>query len=245
MLKNQRLELIRKMVKNKKIVRVDELVEVLKASESTVRRDLDELEKEGFLKRIHGGVQYINKIKNEAIIATKLEENSIEKEKIAAKASQLIDDGDCIFLDAGSTTYNMIPHLQNRNITVITNGLTHIDRLIDYNIDSYIVGGHIKPTTKAILGEETIEYINKYYFDKAFIGVNGLSFENGYSTPDVKEAAVKKTVISRSKDCFFLADSSKFDKSYFVKVAELDEGVLITDKLSEEYKNHTTMKVAK
>ncbi len=245
MLKDQRLEIIRNMVMNKKIVHIDDIVSELKTSESTVRRDLDELEKDGFLKRIHGGVQYINKIKNEAIIATKLETNSVEKEKIAKFAATLVDEGDCIFLDAGSTTYDMIQYLADRNITVITNGLTHIDRLIDYNINSYIVGGHIKPTTKAVLGEETIDYINKYFFDKAFIGVNGISFDNGFSTPDIKEAAVKKTVITRSKNCFFLADSSKFNKSYFVKVAELDEGVLITDKLNEEYKDDITMKVAK
>ncbi len=245
MLKNQRLEIIRNLVKEKRIIHIDELVSTLGASESTVRRDLDDLEKEGFLKRIHGGVQYINKLKNEAVMSTKLEMNSLEKDEIAKLASSFVEKGDCIFLDAGSTTYNIIPYLQNKDVTVITNGLTHINRLIDYNINSYIVGGHIKPTTKAILGEEAIDYINKYFFDKAFIGINGISFNNGFSTPDIKEAVIKKKVITRSKNCFFLADSSKFDKSYFVKVAELDEGVLITNKMNEEYKNHSTMKVAK
>jgi DeoR family transcriptional regulator, fructose operon transcriptional repressor len=243
MLKTQRLEIIMDLVKQKKIVSIEQLVNNLGISESTVRRDIETLDKQGQLKKVHGGVQYINKIKNEVMMHEKLVTKNAEKEKIAKYAASLVEDGDCIFLDAGSTTLQMIPYLQDKKITVITNGINHIEQLIQYEINSYIVCGQIKPTTKAILGEETMEYLKKYYFDKAFLGINGISFENAFSTPDVKEASIKKLVINKSKNSYILADTSKFNQSCLVKIAELDEVTLITDQFNKDYQDHVTMEV--
>jgi DeoR family transcriptional regulator, fructose operon transcriptional repressor len=243
MLKTQRLEIIMDLVKNKKIVSIEQLVSNLGISESTVRRDIETLDKQGLLKRIHGGVQYINKIKSELVMNEKLETNNEQKEKIAKYAASLVEDRDCIFLDAGSTTLHMIPHLKDKNITVITNGINHIEQLITHNINSYIVCGQIKPTTKAILGEETIDYLKKYYFDKAFLGINGISFENAFSTPDIKEASVKQLVIRHSKRSYIVADASKFNQSCLVRIAELDEATVITDYMNDEYQEHVAMEV--
>ncbi|ERJ13847.1 DeoR/GlpR family DNA-binding transcription regulator [Haloplasma contractile] len=244
MLKTKRLELLKELVEQKKLVHVEECVQLLNTSESTVRRDLEELEKEGILTRVHGGAKYNGKIKDEPKISTKLKTNFYEKDLIAKHASQIVEDRDCIFLDAGSTTYNMIPYLADKDITVITNGITHIDRLIEYNIESYLVGGYIKPSTKAILGEEAVLFLQKYYFDKAFIGVNGISIENGFSTPDIRESTIKQVVISRTKSPYFLADHTKFDQSYFVKIADLSDCKVIVDQYIEKYKEHIKMEVA-
>lgn len=243
-LKNQRLEIIKELVKKEEIVHIDRFLDVLDVSESTIRRDLDTLEQMGFLKRIHGGVQYIHKIMDELAIEKKLSTNLEEKQKIARYAAGLVEDGDCIYLDAGSTTYGMIPHLRGKNITVITNGIPQIEALIKEGINTHVVAGQVKKTTGAIVGEHTLEYLDYYYFDKAFLGVNGISMEHGFSTPDIREAAIKQAVLTRSHQCYFLADSSKFNQNYLVKIAEINEATVITEKVIDNYNEKMTIKVA-
>lgn len=244
MLKNQRLEIIKELVKKEKIVPIDRFLEVLDVSESTIRRDLDTLEQMGFLKRIHGGVQYIPKIKDEIAIEKKLLTNSEEKRIIARYAASLVEDGDCIYLDAGSTTYSMIPYLRGKRITVITNGVPQIEALMKVGIETHVVAGQVKPTTGAIVGELALEYLSHFYFDKAFLGVNGISFEHGFSTPDIREAAIKEMALKRSHQCYILADSSKFGQNYLAKIADLDAATVICDKEMKGYQEKVRIEVA-
>lgn len=241
MLKNKRHEILKKFIRENNIVRVDECVKLLDSSESTIRRDFEELEQQGFLKRLHGGAEYVNKNKDELEITDKLFLYKENKDLIGKYAASLVNDGDCIFLDAGSTVYSMIPYLENKNISVVTNGVTHISKLLEYNISTSLIGGQIKSLTCAVLGEEAVEQIKNYYFDKAFLGVNGISFENGFSTPDIREAVIKSLVLKRTRKPYFIADSSKFDKSCFAKIADLGECTVITNKIDENYEKYKGM----
>ncbi|MBZ4683700.1 MAG: DeoR family transcriptional regulator, fructose operon transcriptional repressor [Fusobacteriaceae bacterium] len=233
MLINERYDLIINYLKEKETATVKELTEVTNSSEATIRRDLIELEKKALLKRVHGGATIIDD-NIELSMASKTSINKEEKEIIAKFAASLVNDGEYIFLDAGSTTFQIIKYLAKKNIKVVTNGIDHILELAKYNITSYVIGGQIKETTRALIGIEAYEQLLKHNFSRAFLGVNSLSYERGYSTPDTEEALIKKTVINLSKKSYVLADSSKFGKDTFCKFGELKDAIIITDKLMDK-----------
>ncbi len=209
---------------------------MLETSESTIRRDLIELEKHNLLKRVHGGATLLHAKGTELSIKEKSSKNLQQKREIAIFAASLVEQGDCLFLDAGSTTLEMIPHLANKNITVVTNGLTHLEILMEQDIRSYILGGMMKPSTRAIVGSKAVESLLQYRFDKCFLGTNGIHLELGYTTPDPDEALIKRTALSLSSQAYVVADHSKFSEVSFSKIAEIHESHLITDHLPEEHR---------
>ncbi len=223
----RRLSTILKILEEKRSVTLQELIDKLQVSEATIRRDLTTLEKQGKLKRVHGGA-ILTEEKEENIISKK-ELHLKAKEKIAKKAIEFIKNGSILYLDAGSTTETIIKYLENKeNIIVVTNGITLLEELGKYGIETHLIGGEAKFTTGATVGIGAVQSLRTYNIDIAFIGANGISPE-GYSTPDPKEAIVKSEAIKRSKKVYFLCDSSKFYKKSFVNFATLDEGELITE----------------
>lgn len=231
----RRFDIILKLLKNNKNIRVQELMKELNVSEATIRRDLNILEKNGKIKRVHGGA--ILTSTNEEDIISKKTIHSKEKEKIGKLASQYIKDGDTIYLDAGSTTEALIKFLEyKKNIKVVTNGISHLEILNRYGIETYLLGGEAKFTTGATIGIGAIYSLRTYNIDIAFIGANGVSKE-GYSTPDTKEAMIKNEAVNRANQVCFLCDSSKFEKKSFVIFASLEDGELITEgEIPEELK---------
>ncbi|UQD52363.1 DeoR family transcriptional regulator [Bacillus methanolicus] len=246
MLTPERHQLILQLLKEKQTVKIQELVDLTKTSESTIRRDLTQLEKGKFLKRIHGGAARLQGKLQEPSMTEKSSKNLHEKRQIAQYAAQLVEEGDCIYLDAGSTVLEMIPYLP-KDIVVVTNGLMHLGALLDRNITTYIIGGFAKRTTNAVIGRGAVASLELYRFDKCFMGVNGIHPEFGYTTPDQEEAFIKQTAISLSREAFVLADSSKFSEIAFAKFGDLHEATIITNELdtetSELYKSKTTIKV--
>ena len=99
----------------------------------------------------------------------------------------LIEDNDCIFMDAGSSTIEMIPFIKAQDIVVVTNGLSHVERLLHRGIKTLMIGGEVKATTFATVGASALEVLRRYCFDKAFIGMNGLDLNHGLTTPDEKK----------------------------------------------------------
>ncbi|HWO76664.1 MAG TPA: DeoR/GlpR family DNA-binding transcription regulator [Bacillus sp. (in: firmicutes)] len=247
MLTEERHRIILELLETKKIVRIQELVEVLSSSESTIRRDLSQLERKKKLKRVHGGASLLNQKKEELSIDEKLTKNLEEKDRIAKYAATLIKDGDCIYLDAGTTINQMIPYISAHDLTVVTNGLTHLEQLLAKNINTYLVGGCIKQKTRALIGHGAIDSLNKYRFDKIFLGVNGIHVDYGYTTPDPEEAAVKATAINLGQNVFVLADHTKFHEVTFSKVADLEEATIITNETDpetiEEFRKKTNIEV--
>ncbi|MHC0039694.1 DeoR/GlpR family DNA-binding transcription regulator [Pseudoneobacillus sp. C159] len=247
MLTPERHRLILELLDSKQVVKLQELVEVTNSSESTIRRDLAELEKDKKLKRVHGGASLLKQIGEELSISEKSTKNLQEKEEIARYAASLIKDGDCIYLDAGTTVVQMIPYLEAKEIRIVTNGLTHIEALLERNIPTYLIGGYIKPKTRAIVGPSAIDALKQYRFDKSFIGVNGVHLDQGFTTPDPEEAAVKNLAMQLGQEVFILADYTKFNEVTFAKVAELKEATIITNQMDNEwltkYKKKTTIKV--
>ncbi len=226
-LKTKRKQLILEKISQDNFVTLDDLMCLLDSSESTIRRDLDELEAEGKLHRVHGGAERLPALMSELSNSEKSVKNSHDKQQIAQKAAQLVHDNDVIFLDAGTTTELLIPYLQQANLTVVTNSIHHAARLVDQKIKTIIIGGHVKETTDASIGSVALQQIQQLNFDKAFIGMNGVT-EQFLSTPDMEEAVVKSAVIKNATQTYVLADRSKINQVSFVKVSPIDNIGIIT-----------------
>ena len=229
MLKTERKKLILEELRKHKVVSLEKLVGLLDTSESTVRRDLDELESENKLRRVHGGAELPHSLQEEETIQEKSVKNLQEKKLIAQKAASLIKEKDVIFVDAGSTTAFLIYELANPTVTVVTNSIHHAVQLVDKQIPTVIIGGGVKMTTDASIGGVALNQINQLHFDRAFIGMNGVD-EGYYTTPDMEEGAVKRAILENAKQTYVLADSSKIGQSSFAKVAPLKRAIVITSK---------------
>jgi len=228
MLFEDRISLILKLIEQNGSIENSKIIKDLKISEATLRRDLAYLEKEGKIKRVRGGA-ILKKVARKEIAIKEKNFNKDSKKKIAKLAAQFISDGDYIYLDAGTTTYEIIDYIKGKDIKVVTNGIIHLEKLIANDIETYLIGGRIKKSTLAIVGVKALRDLSEFRFDKAFIGINGIN-ENGYSTHDIEEALIKKQAIDNSNKAFILADSSKFDIVYFANVAKLEEATLANKK---------------
>ncbi|GKV70048.1 DeoR family transcriptional regulator [Sporosarcina sp. NCCP-2716] len=237
MLETERHAIIMRMVAELGTVRIQDLREETGSSESTIRRDLIELEKQRKLKRIHGGASKLQGKLSESPMTEKSSKNLQEKQEIAQLAASLVDENDTIYLDAGSTIYEMIRHLPP-SVTVVTNGISHTDALLDRGCKTILTGGSAKPSTKALIGRGALASMNQYRFDKCFLGVNGLHPDYGLTTPDEEEASMKELAIRLSRDAFALVDPSKFQEVSFARFAELDEVTVLTTAAARESLEH-------
>ncbi|WP_430788867.1 DeoR/GlpR family DNA-binding transcription regulator [Virgibacillus flavescens] len=234
MLTNERYDIILHVLNDKQTITIQDIIEATSASESTIRRDLTELENANKLKRIHGGATLTEKKLQEYSIAEKSTRNLHDKQSIAKLAASFIQNEDCIFLDAGTTTLQLIPHLKNKQVVVVTNGLTHVDLLNEHNIKTYLTGGFLKQKTSALVGQQAVQSLQNYRFDKCFLGVNGFHHDLGYTTPDPEEASVKQTAHSLARETYVLADSTKLNKVSFARICDIAEASLITNPLPEK-----------
>lgn len=149
MFTEERYNIILQELNTKGIVSVTELVELLDASESTIRRDLNSLHNDGMLKKIHGGAISIgdNTSKHDYKVNVRKTLNTEEKHQLAKYAASLIENDDVIYLDAGTTTEAMIDYIQSDRILVVTNGIVHAKKLLEKGVKTFILGGEVKAVT--------------------------------------------------------------------------------------------------
>lgn len=242
MFTEERFNIILQELKTKGIVSVTELVKLLDASESTVRRDLNALHNKGLLKKIHGGAISIgdNTSKHDYKVNVRKTLNVEEKQLIAKKAASFITDNDVIYLDAGTTTELLIDYIETNNILVVTNGIVHAKKLLEKGIKTFMLGGEVKAVTEAIVGSNAVEDLKKYNFSKGFFGSNGVSNKSGYTTPDINEAMVKAEAIKRCNESYVLADESKLDEVSFITFGNISDSVLITRSIGGNINDYDT-----
>jgi DeoR family fructose operon transcriptional repressor len=235
MLKSERKQIILSQLKQDGFITLENLTVLLSdTSESTIRRDLDELAADGQLKRVHGGgAESIHGLKEEIANSQKAIRNVKEKAQLAGYAADLIKEGDVVFLEASTTNELLIPHLANRQVTVVTNSIHHAVKLVDLGVSTRIVGGKVKHSTDASIGSTAQEQIRQLNFDCAFIGANGVD-TNYFTTPDMEEAVIKRTVIANAQKAYVLADTSKLGQITYAKVAEVEKVTIITNASEEE-----------
>ena len=236
MLTEERFAKILSILESMGSVTVQQLMAELNASESTIRRDLNTLDASGKLTKVHGGailkaVAYSTKDDN---VINRKEKNREAKNVIAKYAAGLITAGDFVYLDAGTTTELMIEYITSRQVVFVTNAISHAKRLAERGFTAYLLGGEFKAITEAIVGEEAVAALEKYNFTKGFWGANGISTQRGFSTPELKEAMVKKKSMENSMERYVLADDSKFGQISSVTFAPFESATVITTELSQE-----------
>lgn len=247
MLTNERHDYILRLLDEKRTVKLQDLVEKTDASESTLRRDLTELENMGKLERVFGGAILPTRNLQEPSMDDKSTRNLKEKQSVAEYAATFVQEGDSVYLDAGTTTLQMIPHLKEKNPVVVTNGLPLAVALNEAGITTYLTGGMLKTRTGAFVGAGALAALGTYHFDICFLGVNGFHADYGYTTPDPEEAAIKKKAAFHARKTFILADHSKVNKVSFATIMDLHEAALIVDRLPaealKEFEKITSVKV--
>ena len=236
MLTEARHQAIMTLLDAQHTVSLQQLVSALSVSESTIRRDLSQMEEDGRLVRIHGGAKRVFQLDAEAAYTEKVNQHADAKERIARYAADIVRDDEVIYLDAGTTTQAMIPFLKQARIIVVTNGVQHALQLAQQGIKTMMLGGQIKETTQAIIGKTAYEQLADYYFDRVFMGMNGIDDEWGYTTPDVEEAAIKQKAMQQGNKVYVLADASKIGKVSFSRVAEMSAATLITTHMMDQQK---------
>ncbi len=236
----ERLHRVAEYVQSKSRASVAELCNLFQISESTARRDLRELENRGILKRSHGGALYLQAVSFEPTFSEKEDKYKAEKECIAKKAAELIEDGDTLIIDSGTTTQYLGAELSRfRDITVVTNSINLIQRLSAFpNINIVSTGGALRANTMALAGPMAEASLERIRVDKAFIGTNGLNMEAGLTTPNIIEASIKQKMIGVSDQVYIMADHSKIGRVSFAKFGNItDINACITgDAISKELK---------
>ncbi len=237
MLLEKRLGEILKLVEKNGSVTVQELTEHLKASESTIRRDLYLLDEEGKLNKVHGGATAINMSyasEKDVEVEYRKNLNREEKTEVARYAASLIKPDDLVYLDAGTTTERVIDFITEKRAVYVTNAIGHAKRLVQAGCEAHILGGKFKLSTEAVVGIETASELEKFNFTIGFIGTNGISRRAGFSTPDIEEAMVKRRAVIQCRRPYILGDSGKFNQISPVTFAGIEDAELITTEIKHD-----------
>ncbi|MBU3114026.1 DeoR/GlpR family DNA-binding transcription regulator [Clostridium lacusfryxellense] len=212
-------------------VKVCDLSQLYEVSEVTIRRDLQEMEEDELIKRVHGGAILNDNTKFEPTFSEKIDKFYDEKESVGKLAASLIEDGDTIVLDAGTTTLSIVKHIVAKNITVLTNSLDISYELAKIrDVEVIVTGGTLRWETRAMVGPVADNTLKGFRVDKAFIGTNGICIINGLTTPNINEANTKREMIKIAKQTIVVCDHSKFGMVSFSKIVDLDNvDIIITD----------------
>ena len=224
MIPYERQKKILSIIEEKELVKIDELQKIFDGvSVSTLRRDLKELEKNRKIESFSGGAFKKISTIGEIPISMKNTLESEKKEKIARMASELIVDGDTIYLDSGSTCTMILKYIIGKKITIYTTNENVI-------ADIFVLGGRYNPITSSLTGPFTEDLLKNLYFNKSFLGANGIDETLGVTTPTIEEATKKRMVKRHSDQIYLVCDSSKFHKLSNVKAFDLDDVIVISDK---------------
>lgn len=244
LLAEQRKKTIIDMIEYQGQVKVNDLAHAFDVSTETIRRYLEELEGEKKLKKVYGGAVKIETEIAEPPMFEREVIRSKEKKKIGSKAAELIEEGNVIFIDEGSTTMHMVSSLVNiSNITVITNSFPLVTMLIDYQNkqvfsgEVIFLGGHVRSKHFRASGSLAERVAKEFYVDKAFISIDGLHPEAGITSFDLEKCLLSKIFIANANQTIVLADHSKLEVKANYKIDSLKhiDYILCTASLPETW----------
>ena len=239
MLSLERQEEILEILNKNKSATVEELASELFVSGATIRRDLRAMEKQGLIKRSHGGAMPFKSSAEESAFAIREQENTTAKRTIANLAVKLIKNGDSVFMDSSSTVGLTIPLLNNFNyLSVTTTGLRNALLLSQTNsVKIYIAGGRVQNHSNSITGTDTMDYISRIHADISIMSCTGIDAVNGFTDASIEQAKLKQQMRKNSSKVAMLCDSTKFNKTFLCTDFDFDQvDYLITDKMpSKEY----------
>jgi DeoR family transcriptional regulator, fructose operon transcriptional repressor len=215
----------------KKVLKISELTEELQVSVDTLRRDLNLLTKQGKIEKIYGGIKLVESKFGESTIDERMISHLEEKELIAQKCCEYIHDGDCIYIDSGSTTYQIAKYIKDKKkLTVVTNSIPVVNELINSDVELIIIGGKVRKNEQSVVSYDYLFNFHELNISKAFICASGITIEKGISDYNLEETVTRKKMIELSKEVYVAVDSTKFNKDVTVGVASLDKiDYIITD----------------
>lgn len=221
---NSRQKEILKIVNTNGNVNLHDLITTFEMSEQTIRNDLRFLDKNGYVKRTHGGAESIEIVEVNPY-SKRIQKNFNLKDKVGKLASTLIDSNDTIFLDAGTSILALIEHLPEEiSITVVTNALHTAQRLASFpNIQIHLVGGLLNKNLFEAGGPKTLSELSKIKFQKSFISISEFSSEIGISEDHPISSDTKSLIIKNSKETIVLADSTKQNEFTLTNFAPWDQ----------------------
>ena len=233
-----RQSMIVDLIKRDGLVTVESLSKKLEVSVITIRRDLSVLEETGVLERTHGGAIFTKPLEREFNYSEKDRFNKEEKERIGLSAAALVEDGDTLFINSGSTTYQVIRFLEGKkDLQIITNNAAAV---ADFGgrpgIELILTGGIFRHQSNCLIGDFAINTVNMVVASKIIMGVDGISFKEGLTSPVYQEAGITKSMIDRTQgQVICVADYSKIGKvTNFVTAPLGVVDILVTDKLFNE-----------
>jgi len=228
---------ILEIINRDKVVNVNELSTIFTVSELTIRRDLDTLAKRGLVERTHGGALQRRVLPVEPTYSEKSQEQRNQKISIAKRAVEYIEDGDTVFINSGSTTFEVIQALKDKRITIVTNNIDATKVVHEHSLFSLIlIGGVYRMRSHSVSGFLSEPIISQVYANKAIIGVDGCSITEGLTTPIIEEAQTTKEMIERTVGpVIVVATGNKIGVVSNYVTARIDEiDVLITDESSKK-----------
>ncbi len=189
---------------------IQQLAKTVYASEASIRRDLNLLENQGVVCRVYGGV-ILSKYQNAVVpLVLRKQENISQKEWIAQRAAELVNDGTTIFIDASSTAGRIVKYLNtHHNLKIITNSLTVVEEAAKYNIDVWATGGKYFSANRALVGPFTDNFLRSVNIDILFFSSQGITIDGKISDVSERETALRRVALEHSKRKVFLCDSSK------------------------------------
>lgn len=228
---HQRQTLIYTQARQKGSVKVSELAMSLDVAEMTIRRDLELLEEKGLIERIHGGAIYNDRIGLEPLFAQKSTLKQAEKRAIGALAATLIEEGDMVFVNSGSTTIEFLKQLDTPRVSIITNNPLAPIYAHSEAVNVILTGGEIRHESLTLVGELAVKAIKSVYANKAIIGIDGFSIKYGLTTSTQTEAWINRLMILNTRGSVILvADSSKLGRVANFKTSPLSKiSVIVTD----------------
>lgn len=239
MFAEERKEKIIELLKRNRRVSTDELIAMFGVSGTTIRTYLTELEKQGKILRTHGGaILNEDELHKEDTISSRKTKRLEEKIRVAAYARTMIEDGDTILLDSGTTTLELAHLLKDaKDLTVITNDLQIGLELQKYEgIYLILLGGHVRNHFESTVGSLGLKFLENLSVDKAFMAANGVSLAKGATTPNMEQAEIKKGMMDIADKKYLICDSSKIGKRTICSYARLNEfDVIVTDREIDDH----------
>ncbi|MFQ5604884.1 MAG: transcriptional repressor AgaR [bacterium] len=213
-------------------VRVQEICKRFKVSEVTIRNDLKVLGQKGLVHRTHGGAISSNFFVRDLPVEDKRKKHVEEKRRIGKRAAELVQDGETVILDSGSSTMEIARNFgSKKNLTVITNAINIAWELAQFeNLTVTLTGGIMRPESYSLVGPHAESTLRKHFVEKFFMGVDGFHVEHGLTTPNVLEAHLNKLMIDISRETIVVTDSSKFGVRSFSLISDVTEiSKVVTD----------------
>jgi DeoR/GlpR family transcriptional regulator of sugar metabolism len=234
----QRRHKIKERLLQERSLKVADLVKAFSVSEETIRRDLNQLEREGIIRKDYGGAILVEDLQQSIAsvppVYHRMQHFTEEKESIAEAAAKLVGPGQIVIMDAGSTTWCLAKHLDDIDeLTVLTNGLNVAEQCSqNEKTNVFVIGGKLIRKSMSLVGSQAEWELRKYNAHLAFLGASGISTNRGFASFDLYEAEMKKAMVAAGQKVVILADHSKFERHALISFATFqDVDILITSDL--------------